>query len=533
MTAVEVVSTARIGVSAAGRLLRLVAGLAGWVAGWGGRHWRYVAALVLVGVLGALLGRPRLPGLTVLAVVVPAMVGAAWARWWPLSYERWMAGPVRRVGWRRWARREWPDLARECGLSVQRTRRPWWRLPASAARSSKTPRSGVEERVWVHPRLVDVTTAGNTVTLLIRARRGQTVDDLEKGAAALAASGSAVSWRCRALSPSILDVALVMREELGTPRLAVAPEGTVEVDAVPMGRRQDGTPWRLKIRGRHTLGVGCSGAGKAGVLWGVCGGLAPAVRADLVRLWGIDLKKGVEIGMGRPLFHVTAHTVDTALPVMRRLLAVIDERGARMAGVTRLHEPSPGDPLHVLVIDELADLIGYSEPVVKAEATRLLSTILTQGRALGVVVVALVQDPRKDTVTMRGLFTQTIALRLRSADETRMVLGEGMAALAPAHRISAAAPGTAWVVEDDGTIDRVRADHWPDSLIRDIAGTYRAAVVGQEDVTPHPSPTSWVSTRSPRAPRAPRLPRPARLEQDDDRDDVRGDVRGSTGGEAA
>lgn len=32
---------------------------------------------------------------------------------------------------------------------------------------------------------------------------------------------------------------------------------------------------------------------------------------------------------------------------------------------------------------------------------------------------------------MRGLFTQTIALRLRSADATRMVLGDGTAALAP------------------------------------------------------------------------------------------------------
>ena len=104
----------------------------------------------------------------------------------------------------------------------------------------------------------------------------------------------------------------------------------------------------------------------------------------------------------------------------------------------------PGDPLHVLVIDELAALTAYADPDVRREAGRLLSEMLTQGRALGVVVVACVQDPRKETVGMRGLFTQTVALRLRSAEETRMVLGDGMAdarAGAPDHPGRARAPG--------------------------------------------------------------------------------------------
>lgn len=139
--------------------------------------------------------------------------------------------------------------------------------------------------------------------------------------------------------------------------------------------------------------------------------------------------------------------------------------------------PRPGDPLHVLVIDELAALTAYADADTKREASRLLSEILTQGRALGVVVLACVQDPRKEVVGMRGLFTQTIALRLRSPEETRMVLGDGTAALAPAHRLSPAAPGSAWVVEEDGTLDRVRADYWPDQLVRHTAATFPALVV--------------------------------------------------------
>ena len=280
-----------------------------------------------------------------------------------------------------------------------------------------------------------------------------------------------------------------------------------------VGRRQDGTDWWLPLLGRHTLVVGCSGSGKGSILWGVCGGLAPAVSADLVRLWGIDLKKGVEIGMGAGLFCATATTAEAALPVLSGLLSVIDVRGRGMAGVTRLHQPRPGDPLHVLVIDELADLIAYSEPEIKKEASRLLSVILTQGRALGVVVVACVQDPRKETVGMRSLFTQTVALRLRTADETRMVLGDGMAAHAPAHRISPAAQGTGWVVEDDGSVDRVRADYWPDPLIRHIAATYPAAAPGGHRHVDRSSRHQKQGSAG-RAPASPRRDRAARSGQE-------------------
>jgi S-DNA-T family DNA segregation ATPase FtsK/SpoIIIE len=197
--------------------------------------------------------------------------------------------------------------------------------------------------------------------------------------------------------------------------------------------------------------------------------------------------------------------------VLAELLAVIDARGAAMVGRSRLHEPSPGEPLHVLVIDELAALTAYADPDTRRDASRLLSEVLTQGRALGVVVVALVQDPRKDTVSMRGLFTQTVALRLRSPEETRMVLGDGMAALAPAHRISPAAPGTGYVVGDDGTVDLVRADWWSDELVRQVAEAYPAAlpVAAAGGPTPEVADVAAPVAISDR-PRKPRSPRTSR-----------------------
>ena len=76
---------------------------------------------------------------------------------------------------------------------------------------------------------------------------------------------------------------------------------------------------------------------------------------------------------------------------------------------------------------------------------------------------------------MRGLFTQTIALRLRSRDEVTMVLGDGMADIAPAHRISPDAPGTGYVIAEDGQVTRVRSDFWADDQIRSTAKQYGRA----------------------------------------------------------
>lgn len=508
-----------------GSALHAGADLVWAVVRWTYRHLRWVVSVAGLAFAVRLFpsGQPMAIRLLVLGWVIPAVVAVAWARWSPVSYERWAAGPMKRASWRRWARRRWPVLARECGLSVQRDERATW--SASALRAVTSRRSAARSTVWVHPRLCSVTARGVTLTVTVRARTGQTVEDLENAAPALAAAASARSFRCRALSPSTVEYVLVMADRLGPVRAALAPVDVL-VDAVPVGRRQDGTRWLLSLTGRHTLVVGCSGSGKGSVFWGVCGGLAPAVRAGLVRLWGVDLKRGVEVGMGRHLFSDVATTPAQAIDVLNRLLRVVDERGHRMAGVTRLHQPTSADPLHVLAIDELAVLTAYADPEMRKEASRLLAEVLTQGRALGVIVLACVQDPRKEVIGLRGLFTQTVALRLRSADETRMVLGDGAAALAPAHRISPSSPGTAWVIEEDGSADRVRADFWPDDLVRDVATHHPAPYVPdatapvepvesvhdtEVDVGPavdvEPGGVTSVRSRKPRPPRQPRTPR--------------------------
>lgn len=440
---------------------------AGWLVRWVWHCRIWLAVWTVVGLLAWATDRNMIivAGIVCLGLL-PGIAGGVWVGVSPGSFQRWAAGPWRRYRWRRLIARRWEPMCRDARLAERQL---------IVRRNLRGDRLTVES--WRYPRLHRVRASGHAVELGIRARSGQTVAELEAGVERIASILDAVTHRSWPVSGSMIMVELIMADVLTVPAVAAMPERLL-VDAVRLGRCQSGRDWWLPITGRHTLCVGCSGSGKGSILWGVCGGLAPAVHADTVRLWGVDLKAGVELAMGRTLFSAFARTPDEAVRLLAGLAGILRERGELMAGTVRQHQPRAGDPLHVLVIDELAAVTAYAPADVRREVERLLALILTQGRALGVVVVAFVQDPRKEVVGMRGLFTQTIALRLRSPEETIMVLGEGMAQRARAHRISPAGPGTGWLVEDTGQVDRVRADYWPDPLIRQVAHHYptRAAV---------------------------------------------------------
>lgn len=89
----------------------------------------------------------------------------------------------------------------------------------------------------------------------------------------------------------------------------------------------------------------------------------------------------MEVAVGSALFTHVAMDEQAALRLLRSLNQTIVERQAVMRGNTRAFEPSAGDPVHVLLIDELAVLTGYASRDVVNEASTLLKRILTQGRA--------------------------------------------------------------------------------------------------------------------------------------------------------
>jgi DNA segregation ATPase FtsK/SpoIIIE, S-DNA-T family len=103
-----------------------------------------------------------------------------------------------------------------------------------------------------------------------------------------------------------------------------------------------------------------------------------------------------------------------------------------------------------------------------------LATLTTQGRALGYGVVAALQDPRKDVLTIRNLFPDRIAMRLDEPEQVDMVLGDGARDRGAACELISSDPatgaGVAFVrLEADPDPVRVRAGWISDVDIRAMA----------------------------------------------------------------
>lgn len=395
------------------------------------------------------------------AFVIVTLALVVWRLQSPATYQRHIAAPARRT-WRVvCTTASWSRIAKACGLSTSE------RVTRTDSQGKTTTRT-----VWSHPRLLGVSMSDHCLRMTVRTRTGQTVDDLEKAVPAIRDAVGAHSARSTVVAPGTVRMEFVMRRQLSAVETARQPD-SAEATAVEIGRRENGSAWILRVAGLHTLTIGCSGAGKGSIFWGIAGGLAYAVKAGTVRLCAVDLKYGIEVSIGSALFTKVATTEAEAAKLLTRLEELLDIRGRRMAGRARSHTPSTAEPLVVLLIDELAGLTAYmTDAALKKQVAASLSRILIKGRAVGIVVAAFMQDPRKEVLPMRGLFTQTVALRLRSRDEVAMVLGEGLADAAPAHRINPSEPGTGYVIDEDGSTVRVRADYWPDSLIRSVADEY-------------------------------------------------------------
>jgi S-DNA-T family DNA segregation ATPase FtsK/SpoIIIE len=143
-------------------------------------------------------------------------------------------------------------------------------------------------------------------------------------------------------------------------------------------------------------------------------------------------------------------------------------------GLTRLHQPTATEPLVVVLVDELAALTAYTDRDTRRKAAELLQLLLSQGRAVGVLVVAALQDPGKDVLPFRDLFPTRIALRLVEDVQVDMVLGRG-ARDRGAHcdRIPETLPGVGYVqLEGHREPVRVRAAHVTDADLAAMCADY-------------------------------------------------------------
>ena len=444
------------------------------VLGWFLRHPKMVPVIPAVWVSVSL---ARSAGPVVLAAGLAGVVVllAGWQWRWPATFARFLGLPVRGLWRGRWVYAyAWQPAMQTTGLAINRT--------------------GTEHL----PVIRRVRSTASVDQVRVRMLPGQVLDDWAKAAPRLAQTFSARECRVRSTTKEHeLGLWFLVVDPLGE---IVAPFGlddtvdrqVADLNALPVGLREDGLVYKLGLLGTHVLAVGATGSGKGSVIWSLLNALGPAIRDRTCVVWALDPKGGMELAPGRRLFSKfvygdptdtlngstsTAYEVEFAA-VLEDAVAVMRRRQSVLRGVTRLHTPSAQEPLVVIVVDEIASLTAY---VVDRDAKRriaaALALLLSQGRAVGVVVVGAVQDPRKEILTVRDLFPTRIALRLSEVDHVALVLGQGARDRgARCDQIPESLPGVGYV-GIDGVAEpvRVRFTYLTDEQIADLAFRYAPA----------------------------------------------------------
>jgi S-DNA-T family DNA segregation ATPase FtsK/SpoIIIE len=278
------------------------------------------------------------------------------------------------------------------------------------------------------PVLGKVTATRHVDRVAVRLVSGQSPDDFAHVADNLAHGFGARLCRIREAHQGSLVLEFVRNDALAAPIPALPIPVQADFAALPVGRCEDGTPWRIRLQGTHVLLAGSTGAGKASLIWGMIRAMLPALRDGTARVWGADPKL-MELAFGRAIFECYGRYAAEPAGIAAMLedaVAEMHDRAAMFAGQHRDHTPTAGQPFVAIFIDETAFLTAYHpDKTLRDRVKAALATLTTQGRAAGFSVVAALQDPRKEVMNIRNLFPDRIVMRLDEADQVDLVLGPG------------------------------------------------------------------------------------------------------------
>jgi S-DNA-T family DNA segregation ATPase FtsK/SpoIIIE len=327
-----------------------------------------------------------------------------WRLRWPASFTRFVGSPARGK-WRRW--------------HYQRH----WLAVLTIARLVPVFRGQV-----LVPVLGKVRSTRYTDRVAVRLVSGQAAADFAARVENLAHGFGALLCRVRSARPGFLILEFVRRDALAAIIPAVAIPERADFKALAIGRREDGSPWLVRLHGTHLLIAGATGAGKGSIIWSLIRAMLGLLQAGLVRILAAD-PKVMELAHGRAIFDTCGqYAADPAaiVAMLERAVTDMQARAAKLAGKQRDHTPTTEFPFVVIVVDEVAFLTAYQpDKNLRERVKAALATLTTQGRAVGYCVVAALQDPRKEVMSIRNLFPDRIAMRLDEPEQVDMVLGDG------------------------------------------------------------------------------------------------------------
>jgi S-DNA-T family DNA segregation ATPase FtsK/SpoIIIE len=326
-----------------------------------------------------------------------AVVGATAAaipRWW--HYRRRRRITVQR-GSPRGARRElrrivkhWPELAEDMELGGS------------------------------HIQRADADPIGYTLTLALRSglTAADVIGKLSRVESVLRTRPGAARLLPDAARADRAHMRIVRNDPLAVPIPWPGSTATTINEPVVLGRFEAGDTVQIALVGEHMLIGGAMGRGKSGVLNAIMAELS--VRSDAV-VWGIDMKRGLELAPWRPMLDRLATTEDAAYELLSAANRVLDARAELLAERgERKWLPSATGPALVIAIDELAELNG--------EALALFERIARLGRALAIILVGVTQRPSAAALgglDARTQLTARVSLGVVEARDAELILGTG------------------------------------------------------------------------------------------------------------
>lgn len=428
------------------------------VAGWMVRHPGMVAAPAAVTAsltAGIVHAGPTTVGGAAAGVLA---AGVGWYRGHPDSWDA-MVAPQARALRRRWLSRTYLG--------------PWWRRITEACGLVTVHR--VTEVINV-PRIIRIRSHSPcTETVYVRLLLGQTPKQWQEAAEALAVALRAERIGVERVGPQV--IALIVQRSEPFDQVIVPPDLPADADAtslrqVYLGETEYGTDWHAPLIGQHWLVSGATGSGKNSVTWMALRACAPLIRDGLVRLHVVN-PKGTELNALTPVAYRYAEADGDIVDVLSGFWEIMQDRKKVLAEQgRRTFDMSHETPLDLLLIDELGAVTGYGDRSLTRGAQAVLPLILSQARALGGTVIGALQEPTKDVIPQRDLFSLRVCLRSTSAGHPDMVLGENMrlrGALADEIPNEPGSAGIGFVVKQRSrTPMRVRAAYCDDTDIADL-----------------------------------------------------------------
>jgi hypothetical protein len=405
--------------------------------------------------------------LTILQALVGVTIGTAG-----------LAMSIASTGWlnREWLKgqwaetlhlRDWRNACQRCGL---------WE-PATTTRPGRS-----------EPRLLAVTATPTGTRLHVRLHSGWSPPDVQRAADRLASFYHArrVTVALDPADAGALDVTIVRHDPLAGAGATWPLRDAQRVslwEPIPVAVDESGATVCVSLPGKHLLLGGQPGAGKS-----VAESLVVAAAAldPDTRLWLLDGKQvDLAAWRGRAAAWAGASQEDS----QRVLEQARDWMEARYLDLEARHQRkvAPGDPLAVLVVDEMTETLAGKQGKKLAE---LLRTLVAKGRAAGLIVIAATQKPSSNVVPteLRDLFSYRWGLRCTTPDASDVTLGKGWASRGiDSSLIDQASPGIGYLLAEDGQPTRCRAYHLSDDDIDAIAGRLGGA---QGQMIPAPPPGS-------------------------------------------